>query len=267
MYGWVDWNHADIKRKSITWDTAQACCSTAQIDSCAFCWLPASKANATLGKDWTRSYNVLITKGFPWYLWPNWPQEQQYKFITIWKNWPKNYRPHYLFSISAREQGLHRLSINKVSVYFLDNAGSTNKNQFLFSWGMEVVEQRKLDHLCFCFLVADTKFAPDHLFALVANAYNRADVFTADELLGVCQSFCNTTIKSEANVLDWRGKAWYANIYDGCFEADARGKFPCPNRCCDNKWQRLKSDLCHRELKYDQFISILLKSKGYGITG
>ena len=88
---------------------------------------------------------------------------------------------------------------------FLDNAGSTNKNRFLFSWAMEVVEQRKLDHLRFCFLVAGhTKFAPDRLFALVANAYNRADVFTVDELLGICQPFCTTTIESGSNVLDWR---------------------------------------------------------------
>ena len=60
---------------------------------------------------------------------------------------------------------------------FLDNAGSTNKNRYLFSWGMEVVTQHKLDHLRFCFVVAGhTKFAPDRLFTLVSNAYNRADV-------------------------------------------------------------------------------------------
>lgn len=47
---------------------------------------------------------------------------------------------------------------------FLDNATNTNKNQYLFSWGMEMVEQHKVDYIRFCFLVAGhTKFAPDRL--------------------------------------------------------------------------------------------------------
>ena len=51
---------------------------------------------------------------------------------------------------------------------------------------MELAEQHKLDHLCFCFLVAGhTKCAPDRLFILVTNAYNRADVFTPDEPLTI----------------------------------------------------------------------------------
>ena len=88
---------------------------------------------------------------------------------------------------------------------FLDNAGNTNKNRFLFLWGMKVVEQHKLDHIRFCFLVAGhTKFAPDCLFALIANAYNRADVFTAEELLGLCQQFSTATIESRSNIFDWR---------------------------------------------------------------
>ena len=69
---------------------------------------------------------------------------------------------------------------------FLDNAGNTNKNRFLFSWGMEMVKNLKLDYIGFCFLVAGyTKFALDCVFALIANAYNR-DVFTAAELKEVC---------------------------------------------------------------------------------
>ena len=66
---------------------------------------------------------------------------------------------------------------------FLDNAGSTNKNRFLFSCRMEMVESHKLDYIRFCFLVAGhTKFAPDRHFALIANAYNREDIFTVAQL-------------------------------------------------------------------------------------
>ena len=49
-----------------------------------------------------------------------------------------------------------------------------------------MVDSRKLDNICFCFLVAGhTKFAPDCLFALTAKAYNKADVFNIEELRNV----------------------------------------------------------------------------------
>ena len=88
---------------------------------------------------------------------------------------------------------------------FLDNAGNTNKNKYLFSWGMEMVDSRKLDYIRFCFLVAGhTKFAPDRLFALTANAYNKADVFNIEELQNICQRFGATTIAEGADIGDWR---------------------------------------------------------------
>ena len=88
---------------------------------------------------------------------------------------------------------------------FLDNAGSTNKNRFLFSWGMEVVSRHTLDHIRFCFLVAGhTKFAPDRLFSSIANQYNREDVFTAEELLQICQKFATVSIEDGSGILDWR---------------------------------------------------------------
>ena len=71
---------------------------------------------------------------------------------------------------------LYAISMDKACVYFSGQC-QKHKSRFLFSWGMEVVEQHKLDHILFCFLVAGhTKFAPDPLFALIANAYNRTDV-------------------------------------------------------------------------------------------
>ena len=43
---------------------------------------------------------------------------------------------------------------------FLDNASSTNKNRYLFGWGMEMVGLKLVDYIRFCFLIAGhTKFA------------------------------------------------------------------------------------------------------------
>ena len=94
--------------------------------------------------------------------------------------------------------------IKRVCV-FLDNAGSTNKNRYLFSWGMEFVEGRHLDHLRFCFLLAGhTKFSPDRLFSLVANAYNREDVFTPEDLHRICSRFSTASIEDGTSILSWR---------------------------------------------------------------
>ena len=88
---------------------------------------------------------------------------------------------------------------------FLDNAANTNKNRYLFSWGMEIVEQRTLDYLRFCFMVAGhTKFAPDRLFAQVSNSYNRQDVFTVAELKEICDLHAHTTVEDGTSVLQWR---------------------------------------------------------------
>ena len=57
---------------------------------------------------------------------------------------------------------------------------------------------------CFCFLAGHTTFALDCLFALLANAYNRADVFIVEELLGLSQQFSTATIESGSNIFEWR---------------------------------------------------------------
>jgi hypothetical protein len=88
---------------------------------------------------------------------------------------------------------------------FLDNAGNTNKNRFLFSWAMELVQKHTLDHCRFCFLLAGhTKFSPDRLFTLTGNEYNRSDVFTAEELLQICQKFSTASIATGSSIFDWR---------------------------------------------------------------
>ena len=87
---------------------------------------------------------------------------------------------------------------------FLDNAGNTNKNRFLFSWGMEMVGSHKLYYIQFCFLVAGhTKFASGRLFALIANAYNREDIFTDTELQQICARFSTATIEDGSNIFGW----------------------------------------------------------------
>ena len=128
-------------------------------------------------------------------------------FITIFDEriGPKNtdhtisFLSKYLEKVAAEIPWMRRVCI------FLDNAGNTNKNRFLFSWGMEMVKNLKLDYIRFCFLVAGhTKFAPDRVFALIANAYNREDVFTAAELQEVCGKFSTATIEDGSNILGWR---------------------------------------------------------------
>ena len=105
----------------------------------------------------------------------------------------------YMDKITSEFPWIKRICI------FLDNAGNTNKNRFLFAWGMEVVGNRKVDHIRFCFLVAGhTKFAPDRLFSLVANQYNREDVFTAEELRLICQKFSTSHIEDGSEILEWR---------------------------------------------------------------
>ena len=106
---------------------------------------------------------------------------------------------NYLEKVTSEFPWIRRACI------FLDNAGNTNKNRYLFSWAMELVEKRTLDHFRFCFLVAGhTKFSPDRLFALTGNAYNRADVFTAGELLEICQRFSTSCIEDGSHIFDWR---------------------------------------------------------------
>lgn len=70
---------------------------------------------------------------------------------------------------------------------------------------MELVDQRKVDYIRFCFMVAGhTKFAPDRLFAQVSNSYNCRDVFTIQELKDICNLHAHTTIEDGTAILQWR---------------------------------------------------------------
>ena len=87
----------------------------------------------------------------------------------------------------------------------LDNAGSTNKNKFYFSWCMELVESKLFDHVHVAFLIAGhTKFAPDRIFAAIAQTYNTSDVFCIDELHDVCSAHGTAIVIDGSEIYHWR---------------------------------------------------------------
>ena len=67
---------------------------------------------------------------------------------------PPKHRSHHRLSVIIPSPSdicmLHHACV------FLDNAGSTNRNCYLFSWTMELVRNHTLDHLHFCFFSCTT---------------------------------------------------------------------------------------------------------------
>lgn len=105
----------------------------------------------------------------------------------------------YWKEFSRRAPWVRRFAI------FLDNASSTNKNRYLFSWAMEMVTNKKVDHLRIGFMIAGhTKFAPDRLFSITGSAYKSQDVFNIHDLKGVCELGAATFIVDGDQVYAWR---------------------------------------------------------------
>ena len=76
---------------------------------------------------------------------------------------------------------------------------------YLFSWGMDIASQRKVQYIRFAFMIAGhTKFSPDRLFSQVVNSYNRKDLFTISELEELCLLHATTRIEDGTLVLKWR---------------------------------------------------------------
>ena len=118
---------------------------------------------------------------------------------------PKN-TDHTISFLMLFWQKLHRQHpwIRRLSI-FLDNATSTNKNKFLFSWAMELVSSGEVDHVHVSFMVAGhTKFAPDRLFSVVGSAYKREDTFTLHDLKEICDRCATTFIVNGEDVYTWR---------------------------------------------------------------
>ena len=78
--------------------------------------------------------------------------------------------------------------------------------------GMQFVEGRHMDHLRFCFLLAGhTKFGPDRLFSLVANEYNREDVFTPKDVHPICSKVSTASIRRMALPFCHGDLHWWTN--------------------------------------------------------
>ena len=106
---------------------------------------------------------------------------------------------NFWHSVTQRHPWIHRLAI------FLDNATSTNKNKYLFSWAMEMVSTGELEHIHISFMIAGhTKFAPDRLFSTIGCAYKTEDVFTISDLKSICDKCATCTVETGENVLTWR---------------------------------------------------------------
>ena len=106
---------------------------------------------------------------------------------------------HFWHTISQHHPWIQRLAI------FLDNATSTNKDKFLFSWAMEMVSSGELEHIHISFMIAGhTKFAPDRLFSTIGCAYKTEDVFTIGNLKSICDKSATCYIETGERVLTWR---------------------------------------------------------------
>ena len=90
---------------------------------------------------------------------------------------------------------------------FLDNACSTNKNAFLMSWAMELVQQGVVDFIQVSFVVTGyTKFEPDRLFCMTAKAYASSDVFSTEELATTMSPYARPIVDDGKLVSLWREK-------------------------------------------------------------
>ena len=106
---------------------------------------------------------------------------------------------HYWRTLSQQHPWIRRLAI------FLDNATSTNKNKFLFSWAMEMVSNGEVEHIHISFMIArHTKFAPDRLFSITGSAYKVHDIFTIEDLKAIFDTCATTYIEKGERVYSWR---------------------------------------------------------------
>ena len=77
----------------------------------------------------------------------------------------------------------------------MDNAGSTNKNQYLIAAAMEIVQENLLKFFRFSFMIAGhTKFDPDQLFSSIARAFNTADTFNIAQLAELISKYASVTV-------------------------------------------------------------------------
>ena len=102
------------------------------------CGLSTVEAHSIMGEDWAARINLLPSKGFARSVWRSWSLHKWISHVHLWwTHWFQNI-DHAAF-LTLFWQRLHqqhpwiRLSISP------NNATSTNKNKFFFSWAMEMV--------------------------------------------------------------------------------------------------------------------------------
>jgi len=91
---------------------------------------------------------------------------------------------------------------------FMDN-GTTNKNQFIIQWAMELVERRDYDSIRLCFFVpGHGKSDADRLFSRISHAFDNNDVFVTSQLLTLIRDTLaptGTCIQaSNRDIVDWK---------------------------------------------------------------
>ena len=90
---------------------------------------------------------------------------------------------------------------------FLDNAVSTNKNCYMMSAAMELVQQQILEYVRMSLMiVGHTKFSPDRVFSKVATTYAHSDVFTTQELVAVASTYSTVILDKGDIVRTWRDR-------------------------------------------------------------
>lgn len=88
---------------------------------------------------------------------------------------------------------------------FMDNAGSTNKNQYTMGAAMEIVQENLLDFFRLSFMVAGhTKFDPNRLFSCIARPFNHADTFNITQLAELISQYASVTVDDGKIVRAWR---------------------------------------------------------------
>ena len=108
---------------------------------------------------------------------------------------PKNtdhsvsYLLNYLKSTGQVPEWIKRVQV------FLDNAGSTNKIQYLTGSVYEIVERGIFSFFRVSVVIAgQTKFCPGRLFALLAKSFYSSDVFNEEQFLCVYGQHANVTL-------------------------------------------------------------------------
>jgi hypothetical protein len=68
-----------------------------------------------------------------------------------------------------------------------------------------MVQHGMLDTIRTPFLITGhTKFAPDRVFASVANSYNKSDVFNCQELIDIASRYATAAEETGVHILHWR---------------------------------------------------------------